>query len=254
MLEPSIRRSLRQLADLVDARGQWSPARPAQARSFTDDPPTDRLWTDTAQVVEDLDRLGAEMEAAGDDRFWFARVYRYVTEEIRDACRRDEVTHRSWALRLVPRFHALFAKSVEGPAEAHWQKAFEAITSLDTTGGSSAMAFWEAIVAGARAHIEGDLPRVLADVHVDHYTGRCDYVRFRADYLLLAPALQRAWQRMSATVPSTWTPSYVRALDHLLPPEAIEFLLAKRFFDPLSARRDAFDAGQLLAQQGAARR
>jgi hypothetical protein len=108
------------------------------------------------------------------------------------------------------------------------------------------MAFWRALVVGARAHIEGDLPRVLAQVYLDHYAGRCDYVRFRADYLLQASALQEAWKRMAATVPSAYFPPYLRALDRFVPPEFSEFLLAKRYFDPLSARRDAFDRGREL--------
>jgi SUF system NifU family Fe-S assembly protein len=41
--------------------------------------------------------------------------------------------------------------------------------------------FAEGFRDAIRAHIEGDLPRALAEVHQAHYAGRCELVRFRAD-------------------------------------------------------------------------
>lgn len=101
--------------------------------------------------------------------------------------------------------------------------------------------------ASARAHIDGDLPRVLAATYVDHYARRCDYARFRADFLLLATPLQRVWQRLSAEVSARWFPPYLRALNGVLPAEAVEHLTAKRVYDPLVARGAAFERGEVLA-------
>jgi uncharacterized protein YndB with AHSA1/START domain len=245
IIEPKLLTSLDRLGELLaSSRSRRSPSAPS--RAFIDDADTDRLRVNVNEVIRDLNRLASDLEEQGDGRFWFARVYEYVTEALRDACDRGEVTHVAWVFRLVPGFHALFLKSMEGPPEDHWRDAFEAIASVEAVGGSRAMAFWRALVVGARAHIEGDLPRVLAQVYLDHYAGRCDYVRFRADYLLQASALQEAWKRMAATVPSAYVPPYLRALDRFVPPEFSEFLLAKRYFDPLSARRDAFDRGREL--------
>ena len=41
-------------------------------------------------------------------------------------------------------------------------------------------------------------------------------------------------------------PPYLRVLDRLLPPEAVEHLAAKRFYDPLTSRRMAFERGLAL--------
>jgi uncharacterized protein YndB with AHSA1/START domain len=241
-IEPKLRASVVQLRQILTASPPHQ-ARPGPPSSFRDDPVTDELRLTVDQVIEELDHLASDMEARGDGRFWFARVYQYVTEALRDASDRGEVTHPSWVMRLIPGFHDLFRQSVDGPPEEHWRQAFSAIAEVEATGASSAMAFWRALVTGARAHIEGDLPLVLAEVYVNHYAGRCDYVRFRADYLLQASALREAWSRLSATVPSAFFPPYIRAIDHALPPELTELVLAKRFFDPLAARREAFDRG-----------
>jgi Family of unknown function (DUF5995)/Polyketide cyclase / dehydrase and lipid transport len=242
-IEPKLRTSIEQLAALLASKSGSEHTERPPVRSFDDDADVDQLRRDALAIVTSLDAMALEMKERGDNRQWFALVYRYVTEEMLGACDRGDVTHVGWVLRLIPGFHDYFVRSVEGPAEDHWEAAFSAITSIPPPSARSAMAFWNAIVIGGRAHIEGDLPRVLADTYLTHYTTRCDYVRFRADYLLLGAALQSAWKRMSATVPPAWFPSYVRALDRLLPPEAIEFMLAKRYFDPLAERRAAFDRG-----------
>lgn len=220
------------------------------------------------RFVDDGDRLGLEreveavvvaqraladrLESAGDPRHWFARVYQYVTEALLAHVRSGEVTHPLWALRLVPRFHVLYDRNVArgegrepGEVETHWRQAFDAISTAD----GSALAFWRAVVAGARAHIEGDLPRVLADVWVTHYAGRCDHVRFRADFLLMAPAFGDAWDRLTERVPSRWFPPYVRALRSVAPRELTEAILARRFYDPLASRRHAFEEGRRLGDE-----
>lgn len=241
-LEPHLIASIRRLASVVEGAAEAD----LDDEVFQDD---DDPQAETAAdaAVAALARLADEMRARGDPRHWFSRVYQYVTEAIVDACAGGEVAHPTWALRLAPGFHALYVASLDGPAEPHWREAFDAIAGADRQGGSGALAFWRALVAGARAHIEGDLPRVLAATYGEHYAGRCDYERFRADFLLLAASLQRAWSRLAAEVPARWSPPSLRLLDRVLPPEVVEHLTANRFYDPLAARRAAFEAGGVLA-------
>ena len=162
------------------------------------------------------------MRASGDTRHWFSRVYQYVTEAMVEACRSGTVTHRAWVLRLIPRFHELYDAAIQGTAPApHWQAAFAAIERANqASGASAAVGFWQALIAGARAHIEGDLPLVLADTYRTFYAGQCDYVRFRADYLVLAAPLGQAWERLSAEVPDKWFPGYARVMQRLFPPSS----------------------------------
>lgn len=241
-VEPQLETSIVRLASVAgDAAERVVPARP-----FADD--DDPAAVEAAHATARALRVSAEeMQARADPRHWFSRVYQYVTEAMIEACARGDVAHPTWAVRLIPRFHQLYLRSVDGDPEPHWQEAFRAIESAASDGASAALPFWRALVAGAQAHIDGDLPRVLAATYLDHYRARCDYARFRADFLLLAAPLQQAWQRLASQVPTRWFPPYLRLLDHLLPAEAVEHLTAKRFYDPLAARRAAFEQGAVLA-------
>jgi hypothetical protein len=240
-LEPQLAASVKRLAAVV--AGAPAPSDLPPAFIDDDDPSAGAAARATAQ---DQRELADRMQAGGDPRYWFSRVYQYVTEAMVEACARGEVAHATWALRLIPRFHELYIRSLDGTPEPHWQTAFDAIGAAAGAQASGPLPFWRALICGATAHIDGDLPRVLAATYTDHYAGRCDYDRFRADFLMLAPPLQRAWQRLSAEVPSRWFPPYLRVLDRLLPAEAVEHLTAKRFYDPLPARREAFEQGRAL--------
>lgn len=240
-LEPQLEESVLRLASVVGSAGG---VQTPDCAFGDDDDPTALAAAQT--TAERLRLLAEDMEAAADARHWFTRVYQYVTEAMIDACVRGAVAHPTWTLRLIPRFHDLYLSSVSGAPEPHWQEAFDAIDAAASERASAALPFWRALVAGARAHIEGDLPRVLAATYVEQYHPRCDYQRFRADFLLLAAPLQQAWQRLSLQVPARWFPPYLRAVGRLLPAEAVEHLTAKRFYDPLVARRAAFEHGGVL--------
>lgn len=224
----------------------------APRHSFADDEDTAELRERATAVATELDQLATAMQARGDARHWFTRVYQFVTEAIRDAADRGEITNVSWALRLILGFHDYFMRSVEGPAEAHWQEAFAAIEAVQSASGRSAVALWKAIVAGARAHIEGDLPRVLA--HVLPGALRRS--------LRLRPVPRRLPASRFADTAGRETDvggGVRRVLPALCPcsrphpaAEATEYLLAKRVFDPLELRRTAFDRGRELAEGAAA--
>lgn len=255
LLRPDLERSLRQLTTTV--RG--APARPAKGTPRPDDEvELPQLYAEADRIILNLRALADELEANGDARHWFARIYEYVTACQLEACRDGtSITHRAWAMRLVPRFFTYFADNLrrasgDAPAEveAHWAAAFSAVESGTGPGQRSALVFWRSLTEGARAHIEGDLPRVLADVYRDHYAARCDYVRFRADFLLMAPIFGRAWDRLRERVPRAYLPAWMRAMDRLAPPEVVEALTARRMYDPLLHRRIAFERGRELVARG----
>ena len=251
LLRPDLERSLRQLTTTV--RG--APARPANGTPRPDDDAElPQLFAEADRIILDLRALADELEANGDPRHWFARVYEYVTACQLEACRDGtSITHRAWAMRLISRFFTYFADNLRrgsghAPVEVepHWAAAFSAIETGAGPGQDSALVFWQSLIEGARAHIEGDLPRVLADVYRDHYAARCDYVRFRADFLLMAPIFSRAWVRLKERVPRAYLPAWMRAMDRFAPPEIVEALTAKRMYDPLMRRRIAFERGREL--------
>ena len=175
-------------------------------------------------------------------------MYQYVTEAQREHCRAGRATHRAWVMRLIPRFHEYYVGNLRahlgkapGGAESHWQVAFGAMDRAHS--GSETV---RGLLFGVAAHIEDDLPRALAEVYRRHYAGRCDFVRFRADYLLMASIFQRASERLVAEMPSDFLPLYLRVLEPVLPIEVKNNIL-NRYYDVPRKREQAFERGARLA-------
>jgi hypothetical protein len=210
----------------------------------------DRVDAITASQHAIADRLLAD----DDDRGHFARVYEYVTEGIVIAADDDRFDHPGWILRLVPVFHQLYAANLArrmgkspGEVEPHWARAFGATERARARRKSRFEAAMVGVFAGMRAHIEGDLPRTLATVFGRDYAGRCDYVRFRPDYLRMALVFTTAGDRFMATWPRpSWT-TRARFLDTITPDVLRDRLIDRTFYPITRERRRAFDRGRALS-------
>jgi uncharacterized protein YndB with AHSA1/START domain len=208
-----------------------------------------------ADTVRSAQRaLADELEAAGDARHWFTRVYQHVTEEQIAACREGRFDHPAWVLRLVPGFHHYYAFNFErlvgraaGPVEEHWRRAFAATVRPDRWKRGRFEGMGWAVFQGMRAHIEEDLPRALAETFAASYRGRCDYARFRADYLRMGSVFQRAGDRLVDKLGFFEVPMRVHLLGAVLPREVLDAWSAKRFYDIARKRREAFERGERLA-------
>ena len=245
MVLPQLEESVDRLADLA-ARGLTDTHGPyAPAPDVRDEGAVEGLLREAEAILDAQRALSQRLEAQGDPRHWFARVCAFVTACQIDAVRAHTVTHRAWVLRLIPVFHRYYADNLRrfvgelpGVAEPHWEMAFrrmaprgrEAFLTTLTEG------FRDAI----RAHIEGDLPRALAEVHRAHYAGRCELVRFRADYLLMTPLFREASERFLDTLPPRYVPLSMRLARRWAPPETVDLLTARTFYDYLTTRREAF--------------
>ena len=246
VLDVQLRRSLAALARVVED------AAPAtlDTSSFADDVSAlVALETEADGILSEQRALADRFGHDADPKYWFARVYQYVTEGQLAFCRDGRLTHRAWVMRLLPRFHAYYAGNLRryvgdlpGTAESHWQVAFRAM-DRGSRGATAAVA---GLLHGVAAHIEDDLPRALAEVYRSHYRGRCSYARFRADYLLMADIFTRASDRLMAEMPRSFLPLYLRVLDPVLSvPVKDRFL--RRYYDVPAKRRQAFERGARLA-------
>jgi len=209
---------------------------------------------DLAPLRAEADRVLAEQRAiadrlagAGDPRQWFARVYALVTEEQLAFLDRGEVDHPEWALRLVPRFHRYFVAPLEGfergaQIDPAWQKAWSVCARA-----RDARTIVEGLLLGVAAHIETDLPRALAEVWRDHFRDRCEYVRFRADYVRMAPVFRIASDRLVEQMPRGFLPTWLRVARAAVPPE-IGGELMRRYYDVPKRRLKAFAKGADLAR------
>ncbi len=202
-------------------------------------------------ICEEQRSLAARLEAAGDPRHWFARVYGLVTRCQLDAARGGSVTHRAWVLRLIPVFHRYYVDNLRrfvgelyGACEAHWVIAFQ--RAAPRRGEAPLTTLRESFRDAVRAHIEGDLARALAEVHARFYKGRCELVRFRADYLLMTPTFREASERFIDALPRGYVPIEMRLARRWAPAEAVDLVTTRTFYDYIRARAAAFERALVL--------
>ncbi len=252
MLDEQMNASLDALVRIVrGARAEKEGEQFGPPRTFHDD--DDRvaeLTKDGAKILEAQRSLAGSLE--GDPKYWFSRVYEYVTEEqLRFVA--SGAHHRAWVLRLLPVFHRFYISNFEAhragkPTEAHWRVAFGAMDRARARPNrADGVAVIRGLLLGVRAHIEDDLPRALAEVWLAHYKNRCDYVRLRADYLRMADIFRVASARLLAEMPRAWIPPQIRVLLRVAPTEVQDWAFAKNYYDVPRARRRAFERGRGIA-------
>src|SRR5262249_58593492 len=119
--------------------------------------------------------------------------------------------------------------AIPGRAESHWQLAFREMERARAGAPGAGVQTARGLLFGVAAHIEDDLPRALAEVYRRHYAGRCDYVRFRADYLLMSGIFQAASARLLAEMPRDALPIHLRVLGPVLPLEVQDRILSRYY-------------------------
>jgi uncharacterized protein YndB with AHSA1/START domain len=246
VLVPQLEDSLKELRRACEGALAVPCSRPSW-RDDADDDPT--LWSEALRVLDEQNALADRMAARGDPKQWFTRVYAIVTETQMRACQTQRTTHRGWVLRLIRRFHDYYVGNLRrfcgeqpGHVEHHWRHAFNVMERGD---GAAVLA--HGLREGVRAHIEQDLPRALADVYVNHYADRCSYARLRADFLLMNGIIRYAADRLLDRVPRAYLPPLVWMLGPMLPSQARDVVMARRFYDVIGARRLAFERGGAIA-------
>lgn len=250
LLERQLSLSLAQLAEVVrDAEAAPLPP----ARDVDDRQQIPTLRRKAMEILAAQRALADRLEAANDNKRWFARVYSFVTENMIALCDEGGVPHPSWVLRLIPRFDHYYTDNlrrylgeIAGPCEAHWVRAFRTMDAHHRFR-EPLLGISVGLAKGVRAHIEEDLPRALAEIHVRHYQGRCAYARFRADYLSMRDVFRDASDRLLAQIPSRYFPLWMRVTSPLMTREMKDGLVHKRFYDVPKRRREAFERGERLA-------
>jgi len=210
---------------------------------------------------DDVDVLRREAEAAetelreahrrrGDPRAVLAGFFAELSQEWMGATRDGVVTHPGWALRLLPLSARYLLDALEGDeqgsCEGHWREAFRAAEQAMGTR-PSLEALREALATSLRAHLEEDLPRVLATTFADHYASRHGFARFRADHLVLGRTFAPAAERFLASVPTegwSWRERLTRTLPAALSPTPLG--RPERWLE--RSRHRAFDRGERLAR------
>lgn len=254
VVEPALVRALDASLDALAREVRGAPERavpPPRRIDETDDLP--ELFEAAEATLARERALANALFEASDPKRWFARVYEYVTEAQIARCREGAFAHPGWVLRLIPRFHAYFEGNLRryrgedpGRPETHWRSSFRAMDEAERWQGDEVRGAFYGIAKGMQAHIEEDLPRTLAEVYLKHYAERCDYARFRADYLRMDVIFGGASERLLAHIPRAKLPWRSRVLGAVLPREALDWLAARDFYDLPRERRRAFERGERL--------
>jgi uncharacterized protein YndB with AHSA1/START domain len=243
LLERQLRESLLQLARRV----RPEPVPPVTApRRLEEEQDLSPLYSQASLCLEEQQRTAEALQARDDPKHLFTRVYQYVTEEQLARCRSGEVTHEGWVLRLIPRFHAYYFDNLrawQGPhperTEPAWSEAFRAMDA--SRGQHTFQGLVGGLLLGVKAHVEEDLPRVLVEVYQAHYATRCDFVRFRADYLLMGDLFRRASERLLNGFAPRALPRSIRVLRAVAPDHVRDAWLSARYYDVRKRRQEAFE-------------
>ncbi|AZZ82452.1 MxaD family protein [Gordonia alkanivorans] len=217
----------------------------------------DELPRRTAHNLDDLvssaleirvlqQEIADELAGADDPKQWFARVYQYVTETMIEAATgRLELglTHPDWVLALIPVFHRYYAGNLDayrngGVVEDAWQGAWSTCEIVDPDRPHEPVV--KGLLAGVAAHIDADLPRALAALHLDRYPDR-DLREFRPDYLRLAPVFTVASDRLLADLPRSHKPWWT-SIAGRVNTGMRDSLLARTGYDVSRHRVQAFEA------------
>jgi hypothetical protein len=251
VLERQLRQSLREL-DIVSKKPiPWEPW-VEDALCFEG---TESQWRDATETLNNQRALADTLAANKDPRVWFSRVYQYVTEAQLEACRSRQIDHVSWVLLLIPLFDAYYRRSFDAwstndlaDVEQHWKKAFQAMSQPTSNKKQRARVCFRGLHRAIKAHIETDLPRCLRDVYLTHHASLCDFVRFRADYILMGPLFMEATERLLADFPKAYLPWRLRFMGKMMPRASRRAYTRRNFYDVHHKRMAAFNKAHAMIE------
>ncbi len=225
-------------------------------RALTDD-------ADLAAMIEGVDTLRLEIQemadgfaAVDDGRGWYARVVEWQLAGDVDAVRQRVFQHPAWVLRVLLESGRIYLGNLKAHlrrdranVEGHWQRAFDEMEGLWSGRGSPLDAIGRGLAIGRRTRAEEDIPRVIGSIYTERYAGRCDFVRFRGDYLSMANLHHQAASRFLSRVPHERWPLKARASYAIRAQTTLDHFLDWCPDDIAELRSLAFERGRRLVSR-----
>jgi hypothetical protein len=190
-----------------------------------------RRATAEGLLERQMARADAMLDRSGqvtDFRYWFARVYQFVTEGELAHAAGNAFYYPSYVMQCVAYFEQIYNDNFEafsegGPVEDHWRQAFQEAenqkrmqdmyqqamlenTDPDAAAGlalasmmQSVLGPAQSLVSSMQAHIRYDLPRAEAWVFNSFYSGfpEARLGDFRADFMSMSGVFDDAARRMN---------------------------------------------------------
>ncbi|MEM7039108.1 MAG: DUF5995 family protein, partial [Bacteroidota bacterium] len=203
--------------------------------------------------------LGIEHDSVLDNRFWFTKVYQFVTEGELKYIESNQFYYPSYVLRSVIYFEKVYADNMDaadtGDVEAHWKKAFEKTSEKDTDWYVDFLDGIQCLVQSMLAHIRFDLPRCEAWVFNSYYSHLpgVKIQDFKEDFMSMAGIFDDAGDRMNAVIYeyASW---YFGKWMMSITPKMMEQIVMSYYHDAdMGAERaDAWKRAEMLVDDGLA--
>ena len=161
--------------------------------------------TSLKSITAAADKMNPTGKDVLDHRFWFARVYQYVTEGVVEFTESRSFYYPSYVLLSVIYFEKMYRDNLAKGAtnaEAHWKEAF---SRADGDNDDWVSFFHEAVfnlVDSMIAHIRFDLPRAVAWIYNSHYRSMAGVkiTDFKPDFMSMGPIFDKAGLRMNDVI------------------------------------------------------
>ncbi|ONI87589.1 hypothetical protein ALI144C_09420 [Actinosynnema sp. ALI-1.44] len=152
----------------------------------------------------------------GDMKYWFAKVYHFVTKHELEAIDAGAYQYPLMKMQEVISFHATYHQNLEAwragqkdKVEGNWQAAFAAAESSNDGSWirTQAHEIGNALLPSMEAHIRFDLPRAIAAMYEQHYAGlpNVTLADFHEDYNRMAPVFEKATADLRPEIQETAT-------------------------------------------------
>lgn len=156
-------------------------------------------------ITAAADKMNPTGRNVQDHKYWFAKVYQFVTEGEIDFVENKTFYYPSYVLLSVIYFEKIYrdnlSKGTAG-AEKHWKTAFE---RADGDNDDWVSFFYEAVfnlVDSMIAHIRFDLPRAEAWIYNSYYKSMpgVAFGDFKPDFMSMGPIFDKAGIRMNEVI------------------------------------------------------
>jgi Domain of unknown function (DUF4157)/Family of unknown function (DUF5995) len=152
-------------------------------------------------VAAQAEQLAYSISLKGDMKYWFAKVYYYVTTNELAAIAAGKYQYPHMKLQEVLAFHATYKQNLDnwkagakGKVEAQWREAFSAAENSEHWYATRSIEIMNALLPSMQAHIRIDLPRAIASCYVTHYAGipGTSMADFLVDFNEMGPVFDKA--------------------------------------------------------------
>jgi len=178
------------------------------------------LMDHTVRIAGNQEKRADLFKDQKDMKYWFARVYQYVTDAEIAAINAGTYQYPHMKMQEISAFEATYAANINAAksgngdhVEPNWKEAFkQAQTGTWTSGehwygktsGLTAIDIKNALLPSMQAHIRFDLPRAISSVFLQHYSGipGAELKDFEDDFQKMMPVFDTAQARLQPEIDS----------------------------------------------------